>query len=102
MKDQFKQVQSITGTRYFLATGEEMEERFELSWKGRMIYDLLKEQQPERFTEMQRDKTLLPFLQKITHQWFLNIKEHAQNQVARDVAEELEWQNLVEAAGLLA
>lgn len=100
MENQFTKVESITGQRYVMIENEDTELRSTLSWKGRQIYTLIKEQQPERFKEMKQDKTLVPFLEKISHQWFLNMREHQHNGMPRDVAEEIEWKNLIEAAGL--
>ncbi|SEA41526.1 hypothetical protein SAMN05192529_11771 [Arachidicoccus rhizosphaerae] len=103
MEEKFKEVKSITDQKYILETNPAVEEEYyEMSWTGRQIYKLMQEQQPERFAEMQQSKTLIPFIEKHAHQWFLNMEDHIQkNGLAyRHEAEELEWNNLIEAVGL--
>lgn len=103
MEEQFKEVESITGKKYILETDPDVEEEYyEMGWNDRKIYKMMKEQQADRFAEMQKEKTLIPFIKKHTHQWFLNMQEHIQNNglAYRHEAEELEWNNLMEAVGL--
>jgi len=104
MNKEYKKVESINGQKYMMEPMDpDLDEGYyTMGWNGRKIYQLLKEQQPERFAEMQTDKTLIPFIEKHIHQWFLNMKEHAQNNGLqfRHEAEELEWNNLIEAVGL--
>ena len=101
MKETYKKVIGENGQTYMMLTDEDSELKSWLSWKGRVLYDMIKEQQPERFEEMKLSKRLIPFLEKITKPYNERMKAHALSGVSEFEAEELEWPQLVEAAGLL-
>jgi hypothetical protein len=72
-----------------------------LPWKGRVIFDMLKEQQPERFLQMKQSNKLIPFLMKITKKYYDRMNHHiTHNGMMETEAEEIEWPELTKAAGL--
>jgi hypothetical protein len=74
----------------------------DLPWKGRVLYDMIKEQQPERFLQMKQSKELIPFLQKITEKYYAQMDKHIIGNGMMEIeADEMEWPQLTKAAGLI-
>ena len=100
MKETYQKVTTENGQPYMMLTNEDTDLKSDLPWKGRVLYDMIKEQQPERFQQMKESGELIPFLQKVTAPYNERMTEHALNGMMETEAEEIEWQQLTKAAGL--
>src|SRR5665647_440823 len=100
MKENYQKVAAENGQTYMMLTSEDTELKSDLPWKGRVLYDMLKEQQPERFLQMKDSQELIPFLQKITEKYYDQMTQHALNGMKEFEASEIEWPELIKAAGL--
>ena len=101
MKETYQKVTGENGQHYLMLTNEETELISELPWKGRVLYGMLKEQQQKRFLQMKESGELIPFLQKITKNYYDRMNHHIiDNGMMETEAEELEWPELTKAAGL--
>jgi lysyl-tRNA synthetase class II len=100
MKENYQKVTTESGQPYMMLTNEDTDLKSDLPWKGRVLYDMIKEQQPERFQQMKQSDELIPFLQKITEPYCNNMRKHALSGMMEIEAEEIEWPQLTKAAGL--
>ncbi|HUZ57202.1 MAG TPA: hypothetical protein VMU83_00295 [Hanamia sp.] len=82
------------------ADGRRFPDESRLSHTGRMIYDMIKEQQPERFKELKEEKKLIPMIERVTSKYNSRMKEYAGQGVTEIEATELEWPILIQEAGL--
>jgi hypothetical protein len=90
-----------TGQAFMMVSSEETKLKSELPWKGRVLYDMLKEQQPERFLQMKQSGELIPFLKRISQKYYDQMNHHIiDNGMIETEAEELEWPKLTMAAAL--
>jgi lysyl-tRNA synthetase class II len=102
MKETYQQVTTENGQSYMMLTNEDTDLKSDLPWKGRVLYDMIKEQQPERFLQMKQSKELIPFLQKITAKYYDQMDKHIiDNGMMEIEADEMEWPQLTKAAGLI-
>src|SRR5690242_12508279 len=101
MKETYQKVTSENGQTYMMQSGEDTELKSALPWKGRVIFDMLKKQQPKRFLQMKQSKELIPFLQKITREYYNQMNHYVtENQLMETEAEEIVWPQLMKMAGL--
>ena len=101
MKETYQKVTSENGQAYMMLTDGDTELKSVLSWKGRVIFDILKEQQPERFSRMKQSGELIPFLQKITREYY-DLMNHylTEDKMMETEAEEIAWPQVTKMAGL--
>ena len=101
MKETYQKVTGENGQSYIMLTSEDTELKSVLPWKGRVLYDMMKEQQPERFSQMKQSNELIPFLMKITKKYYDRMNHLIiDNGMMESEASEMEWPELTKAAGL--
>src|SRR5665213_1952368 len=101
MKENYQKVTGENDQDYLMLTNDETELISGLPWKGRILYEMLKEQQQKRFLQMKQSGELIPFLQKISKTYYNRMNHHIiDNGMIETEAEELEWPELTKAAGL--
>src|SRR5690625_5691691 len=101
MKETFQKVKGENGKTYILHIDEDTEITQELSAIGRVLFKMMKEQQPERLKEMREKGQVVHFLNKVAYGYDRRVQWKIQAEHMKIYeAEEMEWPRLMEEAGL--
>jgi hypothetical protein len=93
-------MKGLDGASYLMKTDKLLNMKAELtSWKARVLWEMLYEQQPERFYQMVLEQTLVPFLNEICSLYYQQMEEHLLHGMTEPEASEIEWPLLLLKAG---
>ena len=102
MKETYQKVTAENGQDYLMLTNEETNLISELPWKGQgTLRNVEGTTAKSDFYMMKQSGELIPFLQKITKNYYDRMNHHIiDNGMMETEAEEMEWPELTKAAGL--
>ncbi|MDR2147260.1 MAG: hypothetical protein LBE91_12455 [Tannerella sp.] len=97
-----KQMKDITGTTYNVLLTDEAKMKMELeSYMARYLWEILKDQQPQRFQQMMNDQTLIPTLNQAANIYNEELNRLWWEQgIPIAEAKAQAWSNLVAMIGL--
>jgi len=99
--DNLNKVTATDGTNYILKQTPETELKAALqNYKARQLFNMMQEQQPERFRAMRSDNSLVPFLNQVTEEYYSNMRALIQEGMNEPDAAENQWPELLKKAGL--
>ncbi len=88
-------------TKYALKQSEETRAKSRLnSYKARQLFEMLKQEQPERFCQMLKEGKLIPWLNDLSNQYLRKIQQQIDKGMNEAEAAEIQWPLLIEQAGL--